>query len=536
MAWFLRTKKVTWALALLVGTLALTFSYVSGKRYVAAVDSVEHTLTVEQAVESVLSSLRDEESSNRGFVITGDTTFLERVAVDRAEYEKNLALARSLTRDNPEQQERLSRLDGVAREKFAFMSATRSLREKGAVDEATANVTSRRGKRMMDDLNAIVGDIKRDERRLLDSRSAAARRTQEETIVAILGGVLLLAFLLAQSFVTVRRDARTLEEAALELAESEERYRVLVENVTDLIRLHGPDGQTFFVSPSIEALLGYSPEEYTRTPVLELVHPDDRRVSIDALKKFQSAELDSVVMSYRLLHKKGAYRWFEFNVSRVLGPGGVLRHYQSTGRDITERRELEDLLAKQTEELRSLSLRDGLTGLYNRRGFLELSSQSLKVARRERQELILLFVDLDGLKGINDRLGHGHGDIAIAEAAELLRATCRETDVVARLGGDEFVVLAAGADSSAIESLKWRLERAVRDLNGNPGRDYDLAFSMGVASFDHDKPVSIGTLLAEADARMYEAKAARKRAANDGPSRVPDGSAPSLGHSARARA
>src|SRR5262249_28917320 len=121
------------------------------------------------------------------------------------------------------------------------------------------------------------------------------------------------------------------------------------------------------------------------------------------------------------------------------------------------------------------------------------------------------FVDLDGLKGINDRLGHEAGDRAIADAGEILRATCRASDVVARLGGDEFVVLANKLETASMEILKGRLDRAVNALNQSPDRDYELAFSVGFATCDPDLPVSVETLLAQADARMYEAKAARKR-------------------------
>jgi len=227
--------------------------------------------------------------------------------------------------------------------------------------------------------------------------------------------------------------------------------------------------------------------------------------------KLMAREVDHTAVSYRLRRKDGEYRWFDFNIRRVEGPGGTLRHYQSSGRDVTERRELEQRVAEQTEELRSLSLRDGLTGLYNRRGFLELSAQVLRVARRESQRVTLLFVDLDGLKGINDRLGHEAGDRAIVEAGEILRSTCRSSDVVGRLGGDEFVVLASKLDAASVDILKTRLERAVQGLNLMPGREYELGFSVGLATFDPALPVPIETLLAQADARMYEAKRTRRR-------------------------
>jgi diguanylate cyclase (GGDEF)-like protein/PAS domain S-box-containing protein len=317
--------------------------------------------------------------------------------------------------------------------------------------------------------------------------------------------------MLGLSFLGLLRDSEEVREAASALAESEERYRMLVENVSDLVVIHGPGGELRYVSPSVEALLGRTPTEAHAVSGFSLLHPEDLASVRYSLQKFQSGEVQTGGVTCRLRRRDGEYRWFEFRVTRVNGEDGGLRHYQSSGRDITVRRQLEQRLAVQAEELRNLSLRDGLTGLYNRRGFLELSAQVVRVAEREQHRLALLFVDLDGLKVINDQLGHGHGDRAIVDAAELLSTTCRATDLVARLGGDEFVVLASNVEGERIEILKDRLDRARAQLNQQTGRPYQVSFSMGVASFDPAAPVAIESLLVEADARMYEAKADRRR-------------------------
>ncbi|HEX6273415.1 MAG TPA: diguanylate cyclase [Polyangiaceae bacterium] len=506
-----RSRQLTWVFALFLGVLALSYSYVSSRRYVKAVAWIDHTLEVERTLEAFLGAIVEEESSTRAYVVTGDRVFLERLEADRVEYARSLFLLRELTRDNPAQVERVDRLERALHQKAAFMKRTVELRDQGAVAEVTALVASRRGKELMDELRSTVDEMTRDERLLLEQRNAKAATVQRDTVIAIVAGVLLLMLLLGTSFLTMKRDAKNLEAIALDLADSEERYRVLIENSSELVRLHGPDGHPFFVSPSVEHLLGYTAAESIAKPPYALVHPDDVETSRAALRRLQTREVDAATVVYRLVRKDGTSRWFEFHFTRVDGPGGTLRHYQSSGRDVTERRELEERLALQTEELRSLSLRDGLTGLYNRRGFLELSAQMLRVARREQQRVTLIFVDLDGLKVINDRLGHEAGDRAIAEAGELLRSTCRSSDVVCRLGGDEFVVLASKLDSASVEILKGRLDRAIDGLNRMPGREYEISFSVGLATFEPTLPVPIETLLAQADARMYEAKAARRR-------------------------
>lgn len=166
---------------------------------------------------------------------------------------------------------------------------------------------------------------------------------------------------------------------------------------------------------------------------------------------------------------------------------------------------------QQEEELRALSLVDDLTGLNNRRGFLALAEQQIKFARRNNRELVLLFVDMDDFKQINDKHGHQAGDIALQRAARVLRATFRDSDIIARLGGDEFVVLAADTGTSA--SIVERLRRALVERNESEEYPYTLSFSVGAARFDPEEPPSIQELLRMADAMLYEQKRSRTRSA-----------------------
>jgi diguanylate cyclase (GGDEF)-like protein/PAS domain S-box-containing protein len=511
MSALLRTKRIAWALGVFLATLVLVFSYVSGRRYLNAARWVEHTLVVVHELETVLSGMRELESGGRGYVVTGDPTFLEGRAAVAHKLEGRIEELRTLVRDNPHQLERVGRLEQQVRQKRGFIDENVRLRQTGQRATVEQRMSSLRGKQLMDEIRQSVSELELEENRLLQQRSNDAQRTQRETIAAIGAGAVVMLVLLALSFLALVRDAREVREAAAELAESEERYRMLVENVSDLVVIHGPEGELRYVSPSVELLLGRTPTETHSISALSLLHPEDLASARYSLHKFQSGEVQTGGVTCRLRRRDGEYRWFEFRVTRVNGEDGRLRHYQSSGRDITVRRQLEQRLAVQAEELRSLSLRDGLTGLYNRRGFLELSQQVVRVAEREKHRLALLFVDLDGLKRINDQLGHGSGDRAIGEAADLLRSTCRATDLVARLGGDEFVVLASALEGEGIEILKDRLDHALGQLNGERGRDYNLSFSVGVATFDPLAPVPIETLLVEADARMYEAKGERQR-------------------------
>jgi diguanylate cyclase (GGDEF)-like protein/putative nucleotidyltransferase with HDIG domain len=166
----------------------------------------------------------------------------------------------------------------------------------------------------------------------------------------------------------------------------------------------------------------------------------------------------------------------------------------------------------QQSALRGMSLIDQLTGLYNRRGFFTLARQHEKLANRLRRRMLHIFIDLDGLKQINDTFGHREGDVALAEAAEVLRQTFRESDVVARLGGDEFAVLALETSRATVGLWQERLAENIRRSNARRRRGYELEMSVGIAVYDPRHPVLIDDLMAQADSAMYEAKRRRKSA------------------------
>jgi two-component system, cell cycle response regulator len=160
-------------------------------------------------------------------------------------------------------------------------------------------------------------------------------------------------------------------------------------------------------------------------------------------------------------------------------------------------------------ELRSLALADDLTGLYNRRAFLTLASQQLKLSRRNAQGLLLFFVDVDNLKHINDTFGHHEGDLAILRVADTLEDCFRDSDIIARIGGDEFVVLALDTSGESQEAILRRLKMALEASNARESR-YELSLSVGVAKFDPKHPVSLGDLVSIADRMMYSEKRDRR--------------------------
>jgi diguanylate cyclase (GGDEF)-like protein/PAS domain S-box-containing protein len=164
-------------------------------------------------------------------------------------------------------------------------------------------------------------------------------------------------------------------------------------------------------------------------------------------------------------------------------------------------------LAAANAELENLSLVDDLTGLYNRRGFLALARHQSRLALRNRTAFSIAFLDLDGLKQINDTLGHRAGDLALVEAAGLLKACFRTSDILARIGGDEFAVFVADANEKETTA---RIEERLYAHRITSDHPYQLSFSIGIVSSALQENPTIENLLTTADSLMYEQK--RKKA------------------------
>jgi diguanylate cyclase (GGDEF)-like protein/PAS domain S-box-containing protein len=176
---------------------------------------------------------------------------------------------------------------------------------------------------------------------------------------------------------------------------------------------------------------------------------------------------------------------------------------------VIERERATAALEAHAAEVSSMSVRDELTGLLNRRGFMDAAAQQLEVARATQSPAVVFFADLNGMKPINDELGHEEGDRALVDIANVWRKVFRGSDVVARLGGDEFVVFAVGVDAGAARTIRARIDREIEAFNAVGSRLYQLSVSVGAALLDPAEPQSLEALVSAADAAMYEQKRLR---------------------------
>ncbi len=192
----------------------------------------------------------------------------------------------------------------------------------------------------------------------------------------------------------------------------------------------------------------------------------------------------------------------EISISSVDG-GGLVQ----VVRDITERKQAE-------ETLRNSSLKDDLTGLLNRRGLLKQAAPYFDFARRQKESLLLLFIDLDGMKKINDEFGHNEGDNALINTAAILNSSFRGSDIIARLGGDEFTVLVTDLNANKEDAIT-RLNQNLKAYNTSETLGYKLAFSIGVATLEPERMTCFEELLEQADQAMYEQKRMKRRRATE---------------------
>ncbi len=157
-------------------------------------------------------------------------------------------------------------------------------------------------------------------------------------------------------------------------------------------------------------------------------------------------------------------------------------------------------------KIQEMSMTDELTGLYNRRGFITLANQQLKIANRLKRGVLILYADIDNMKYINDTFGHREGDMALVETGYILKEVFRQSDIIARIGGDEFVVFPIEIIDTSIEALSARFQEYINTCNVNRKRDYQLTISTGIVYHEYECPYTIEELISQADKAMYNQK------------------------------
>ncbi len=284
--------------------------------------------------------------------------------------------------------------------------------------------------------------------------------------------------------------------------------QLLFDNSSDGIIMLDEEGKIQEWNPAMEHISGYSLNDVKDKTIWEIqslmylpqeMKEDDRHSLMDIIHKGELVSNKSI-LEYKILRPDGEKRILQELVFPVRTDG---RYWLgSIVRDITD-------WADSHADLAEIALKDELTSLYNRRGFLLLGDFKLKRSQAHDVNMAIIYVDMDGMKAINDKFGHEEGDVALRALAFNLKHCFRDDDIVARIGGDEFVVLAEIQSQKQISIMEARLRQLLDLHNSDNGKDYDIRISMGYVLSEKKDQTKLSELLKIADERMYEQKKSR---------------------------
>ncbi len=526
----LRRAIFAWGAAFILAASSLGITYSFAIEYDQAIRDFAEESAMQSLLADVLQLIVDEETAARGYAITGDFQFLEPYRESGTQLPATLGELQAWLGKRGEHGD-AQYLAAAIRERHEFTRETIELVRAGQLEQARAHIATGEGRRRMDRVRDLARSLEQRRHNALRDLSNQIAQSRIRTTVALTVGALLTLMIAASAFTTVRRDLRRMDNAARALEDGERRFRIIAESASDLVQVHEINGsRSMYASPSSLRLLGYTPEELMQKPLASLLPAEEQDRVIGIVQDMLAREELPLPVVHRLQHKDGTFRWFETRFEPIRDEDGVQRRLHSSSRDVearvaTERaiREQQAELEREAEQLREISHRDELTGLLNRRGLLELGAGVLTAARNAGKPAVAYFVDLDGLKEINDRLGHEEGDRALCDAAILLREVARASDLVARLGGDELVVLGLLREMSSADAFRERLKEHIEHRNANMMRRYRLSMSIGLSTWSPEgESRTLEQLIADADAAMYEHKQSRRKTTARGESIVRD--------------
>jgi diguanylate cyclase (GGDEF)-like protein/PAS domain S-box-containing protein len=284
------------------------------------------------------------------------------------------------------------------------------------------------------------------------------------------------------------------KRAEEKLREGEERFRELAENIREVFYIYEPDiHQISYISPAYMEIWGRTCESLYQEPksIWDNVHPEDKDRVMRSLEKKSRGEVEEV---YRIVRPDGSIRWIKDRSFPIYDNSGKTHRIVGIAADITD-------LKFGEEKLKYLSLHDPLTGLYNRIYFEE---EMTRIEKSRYDTVGIISCDVDGLKLVNDTLGHNQGDNLLVAAAGVIQGSFREGDLIARIGGDEFSVVLPNTTEPAVENACQRIQEAVVSYNAtNP--ELPLSISIGFA-VSHGVHRNLKDLFKEADNNMYRKK------------------------------
>jgi len=281
-----------------------------------------------------------------------------------------------------------------------------------------------------------------------------------------------------------------------------ERYRRLLDRSRDLIITMDMSGIVGAANPAVERILGVSAEQLVGTNMVDFIAAGDLERAGSVFARIEAGE-EVVNVELEHIAKDGHRVFLGMSAYPITGDGQIVG-MEGIARNVTEQHELQDELTHQ-------AFHDSLTGLPNRALFFDRVDQALARSERDRSQVAVLLLDLDGFKSVNDSLGHAAGDILLVEIAGRLRSVIRAGETVARLGGDEFAMVVDGVGvRGEVVALAERVQAVFDEPFAIGDAEQQITVSLGIAISRAGERVEAGALLRDADTAMYRAKARAK--------------------------
>ena len=298
------------------------------------------------------------------------------------------------------------------------------------------------------------------------------------------------------------RDITKRKEAEKKLRKARKMFTSLFNSNPEAVLYHDKEGRILNINPRFTELFGYTPEEMRSRKIDEgMIYPANKIGEGKALTK----KAFNGFSNYEIIRKKkdGTLVPVIISTAPVIidkRPQGTIALY----RDITERKKME-------EKLKKLAHYDTLTGCCSRGHGLALLEQQIKTANRKKTPILLLYLDVDDFKYINDTFGHKEGDVVLKETVKLFKSTLREVDIICRIGGDEFLIIFPDSSLNDVPLIRKRLSKKLKKLNQKLAKPYKVDFSIGLSCYNPSNPLSIEELIKIADENMYEEKSKKKK-------------------------
>jgi len=491
--------------------------YRTTQNLIHTADWVRHTHEVMTLIESVVSELKDAETSQRGYLLTGNPSYLEPYESGKSLIDTNLSRLRYLTADNSMQQERIGQITMLANEKLKELKETIDLHKAGNRTGAFDLLMSDSGKQLMGDIRAIIHDMKSEEAHLLVIRQQESKSAVElATLITSFGFALAFSIIGIISVFTVRQINRYITESSQEnvterkLAEEKlKKSHALYSQAERMGRLgHWEwDAEADRISNCSEQYANifemtveevFAIEQSFDDEVLEYIHEDDRERYIQVTEiAFERKEKWDV--EFRAITQTGKVLYVrEIGEPEIDEQGTIIRTF-GTLQDITDSKLVEERLSYQASH-------DELTGLINRREFEKRAERLLSTINQDKSEHALCFMDLDQFKIVNDTCGHTAGDELLRQISSMLTNTVRYRDTLARFGGDEFGVLMEHCSLDDAHRVVASLQKTVQDFKFTwQEHDFKIGVSVGLVPVTSDTS-NLTELMKQADAACYMAK------------------------------